>query len=136
MRWGMFTIYGAPSTTSHWDILNMSNLDYFILSIFHNLGTPLSYRTLIFDLMMSLYIYNAYIYTYIFYLTVKVTNIDIRMDENRRSHKGSESYPEKIGLVLRRGQSFKVTLSLKRKYRADHDRVRVLLSTGSRFYCR
>ena len=38
-------------------------------SIFHNLGSPLSYHTLIFDLMSSrnMYLYNAYIYTYILF---------------------------------------------------------------------
>ena len=40
----------------------MSNLDNYILSIFHNLGSPLGYRTLIVDLMRNLYIYNACIY--------------------------------------------------------------------------
>ena len=62
MEQGMFTLSGAPSTTSHLDYLNLSNLDYYILSIFHHLGSPLSYRTLIFDLMRNLYIYNACIY--------------------------------------------------------------------------
>ena len=44
-------------------------LDYYTLSIFHNLGSPLSYHTLIFDLMSSrnMYLYNAYIYTYILF---------------------------------------------------------------------
>ena len=46
MRQGMFTLSGAPNTTSHLDNLNLSILDYYILSIFHNLGSPLSYRTL------------------------------------------------------------------------------------------
>ena len=43
-------------------------LDYYILSIFHYLGSPLNnYHTLIFDLMSSrnMYLYNAYIYAYI-----------------------------------------------------------------------
>ena len=42
---------------------------YYILSIFHNLGIPRSYRTLNFDLMSSrnMYLYNAYIYTYILF---------------------------------------------------------------------
>ena len=47
-------------------------LNYYILSIFHNLGSPLSYHTLIFDLISSrnMYLYNGYIYTYIpFYLS-------------------------------------------------------------------
>ena len=44
------------------DIIHLSNLDYNILSIFHNLGSPLSYRTLIVDLMKNSYIYNACIY--------------------------------------------------------------------------
>ena len=49
------------------DIIICPFLDYYILSIFHNLGSPLSYHTLIFDLMSSrnMYLYNAYIYTYI-----------------------------------------------------------------------
>ena len=49
------------------DIIICPFLDYNILSIFHNLGSPLSYHTLIFDLMSSrnMYLYNAYIYTYI-----------------------------------------------------------------------
>ena len=55
----MLTLSGAPSTT----------LDYYILSIFHYLGSPLSYHMLIFDLMSSrnMYLYNAYIYTYILF---------------------------------------------------------------------
>ena len=61
MRQGMFTLSGAPSTTSH--------LDINILSILHYLGSLLGLCTLIFDLMRNLYIYNActciliYIYT-------------------------------------------------------------------------
>ena len=49
------------------DIIICPYLDYYILSIFHYLGSPLSYHTLIFDLMSSrnMYLYNAYIYTYI-----------------------------------------------------------------------
>ena len=49
------------------DIIICPILDYYILSIFHNLGSPLNYHTLIFDLMSSrnMYLYNAYIYTYI-----------------------------------------------------------------------
>ena len=49
------------------DIIICPLSDYYILSIIHNLGSPLSYHTLIFDLMSSrnMYLYNAYIYTYI-----------------------------------------------------------------------
>ena len=49
-------------------------LDYYILSIFNNLGSPLSYHMLIFDLMSSrnMYLYNAYIYTYILYVYVDI----------------------------------------------------------------
>ena len=54
MRQGMFTLSGAPSTTSHFDIN--------ILSILHYLGSPLGLCTLIFDLMRKLYIYNACTY--------------------------------------------------------------------------
>ena len=48
-----------PSTTSL--------IGYYHLSVFHYLGSPPSYHTLIFDLMSSrnMYLYNAYIYTYI-----------------------------------------------------------------------
>ena len=62
----MLTLSGAPSTT----------LDYYILSIFHYLGSPLSYHMLIFDLMSSrnMYLYNAYIYTYILLLLYQVIN--------------------------------------------------------------
>ena len=51
------------------DIIICPFLDYYILSIFHSLGSPLSYHTLIFDLMSSrnMYLYNAYIYTYILF---------------------------------------------------------------------
>ena len=37
------------------------------MSIFHDLGSPLGYHTFLFDLMSSrnIYLYNAYIYTYI-----------------------------------------------------------------------
>ena len=52
----MLTLSGAPSTTSHLDINN--------LSIVHYLGSPLGYCTLIFDLMRNLYLYNACIYIY------------------------------------------------------------------------
>ena len=47
------------------DIIICPFLDYYILSIFHDLGSPLSYHTLIFDLMSSsnMYLYNAYIYS-------------------------------------------------------------------------
>ena len=37
MRQGMFTLSGAPSTLSHLDILHLSILDYYILSIFYYL---------------------------------------------------------------------------------------------------
>ena len=52
------------------DIIICPFLDYCIhISIFHNLGSPLSYHTLILELMRSrnLYLYNAYIYTYILF---------------------------------------------------------------------
>ena len=51
------------------DIIICPFLDYYTLSIFHNLGSPLSYHTLNFDLMSSrnMYLYNAYIYTYILF---------------------------------------------------------------------
>ena len=67
--WGMFILSGAPSTTSHLDILNMSILDYYILSIFHYLRSPLCYHTLIFDLMRNLYLYNAYIYFILYHVS-------------------------------------------------------------------
>ena len=66
----MLTLSGAPSTTSLIGYYHLSVfLDYYILSIFHNLGSPLSYHTLNFDLMSSrnMYLYNAYIYTYILF---------------------------------------------------------------------
>ena len=52
------------------DIIICPFLDYYILSIFHNLGSPLNYHTLIFDVMSSrnMYLYNAYIYTYILFM--------------------------------------------------------------------
>ena len=53
MKQGMFILSGTPSTTCH--------LDNYILSFFHYLGSPLSYCTLIFDLMRNLYIHKAYI---------------------------------------------------------------------------
>ena len=61
---------GALSTTSY---IICPFLDYYILTISHNLGSPPSYHTLIFDLMSSrnLYLYNAYIYTYILYWSYK-----------------------------------------------------------------
>ena len=47
------------------DIIICPFLDYYILSIFHYLGSPLSYHTLNFELMSSrnIYLYNAYIYS-------------------------------------------------------------------------
>ena len=62
MTQGMWTLSGAPSTTSLIGYYHLS-----ILSIFQNLGSPLSYHMLIFDLMSSgnMYLYNAYINTYI-----------------------------------------------------------------------
>ena len=56
------SLAGPPSTTSHLDIIHLSNFDYYILEILFN-----SYRTLIFNLMRNLYLYNSYIYTYILY---------------------------------------------------------------------
>ena len=55
------------------DIIICPYLDYYILSIFHYLGSPLKYDTLIFDLMSSrnMYLYNAYIYTHILYVRSK-----------------------------------------------------------------
>ena len=50
----MLALSGAPSTTSH--------LDINILSILHYLGSPLGLCTLIFDLMMNLFIYYACIF--------------------------------------------------------------------------
>ena len=46
------------------------DLDSFgLLHLVHNLGSPLGYHTLIFDLMSSrnMYLYNAYIYTFILF---------------------------------------------------------------------
>ena len=39
------TLSGAPSTSSHLDIIYLAILDYYIMSIFHYFGSPLSYRT-------------------------------------------------------------------------------------------
>ena len=58
MRQGMFTLSGAPSTTSHFDVN--------ILSILHYLGSPLALCTLNFDLMRNFYIYNACTYILLF----------------------------------------------------------------------
>ena len=44
-------------------------MDINILSILHCLGSPLSLCTLIFDLMMNLYIHNACIYIHSILLT-------------------------------------------------------------------
>ena len=64
MRQGMFTLSGAPSPTSHLDIIHLSLLDYYILSVFHYyIRSPLSNRILIFYLMRNLYLYNANIYS-------------------------------------------------------------------------
>ena len=54
------------------DIIICPFLDYYILSIFYHLGSPLSYHTLIFDLMSSrnMYLYNTYIYTYILIVSI------------------------------------------------------------------
>ena len=56
----------------HYNGLNQTKpnpfLDYNILSIFHYLGSPLSFRTLIFDLMRNFYIYNACIYSLYHYI--------------------------------------------------------------------
>ena len=57
MRQGMFTLSGAHSTITHYGYYTSVHLDYYILSIFHYLGSLLTYRTLIFDLMEEL-IYN------------------------------------------------------------------------------
>ena len=64
MRQDVFTLSGAPSITPYLVILHLFNFDYDILSIFHYMGSPLSYRTLIFDLMRNFYLYIAYIYIY------------------------------------------------------------------------
>ena len=60
----MLTISGAPLPIL--DIIHLSYLNNYILSIFHYLGSPLSYRTLIFDLMRFLCHNNGYVYTYIY----------------------------------------------------------------------
>ena len=49
---GYVTLSGAPSTTSHLDIL---------ICPFHYSRSPLSYCTLMCDLIMNLYTCNAYI---------------------------------------------------------------------------
>ena len=48
----MFTLSGAPSTTSHFGYLHLV----------HSLGSPLGYCTLVFDLMRNKYIHYACIY--------------------------------------------------------------------------
>ena len=63
MRQGMLTSSGAPSTTCLIGYYICPFLDYYILSIFHKLGSPLSYHTLIFDLMSSR---NMYLYMHTF----------------------------------------------------------------------
>ena len=63
MRQGMFTLSGAPSTTSHFGYHTSVQFYYYILSISHNLGSPLSYRMLIVDLMRILYISLIWIIT-------------------------------------------------------------------------
>ena len=63
------------------DIIICLFLDYYILSMFHNMRSPLSYHTLIFDLMTTrnFYLYNSYIYTYFLLKIVgySVSNVQI-----------------------------------------------------------
>ena len=58
------------------DIIRCPYLDYYIVSIFHYLGSPLNYHTLIFDLVswMNMYLYNAYIYKYILLYQTHASN--------------------------------------------------------------
>ena len=66
MRQGMFTLSGAPGTTSHFGYYTSVNfgLLHLVYIIFHILGSPLSYHTLISDLMWNLHIHNACIYSF------------------------------------------------------------------------
>ena len=48
-------------------LVPLLKLDINILSIWHYLGSPLGFCTLIFDLMRNLYVYNACILFYLFY---------------------------------------------------------------------
>ena len=53
-------------------------LDYYILSIFHYLGSPLSYHTLIFDLMSSRnIIFIMHTFINIFYVSIPIKFIPI-----------------------------------------------------------
>ena len=94
------------------DIIICPFLDYYILSIFHNLGSPLSFHTFIFDLMSSrkMYLYNAYIYTYILFkitfslFAKKMVCINGKMMVKNTSAK-FHGYFDKQFYVIRRYQS-------------------------------
>ena len=81
--WGrVYLLYlGHLIPLSILEIIHLSISNYYILSIFHYLGSPLSYCTLIVDLMRNFYIYNACIYSFYcalrgFYASVVFRNSD------------------------------------------------------------
>ena len=59
------------------DIIHLSNLENYIVCTFHYLGSLLSYRTLIFNLMRKLYIYNACIYSFYQYNVLVVNTLSL-----------------------------------------------------------
>ena len=82
MRQGTFTLSGAPSTIL--DYIHLSILDYNVLSIFHYLGSPLSYCTLISNLMRN-FIMHAYIFIlyYMFWNVILILTGEVPCHQSR-----------------------------------------------------
>ena len=55
--------------------------------------------------------------------------VDFHIEENRTAHK-TEKY-EAEGLIIRRGQTFDVTVTFNRQYKPDTDTIVLQFVTGS-----
>ncbi|XP_015764526.1 PREDICTED: protein-glutamine gamma-glutamyltransferase Z-like [Acropora digitifera] len=62
---------------------------------------------------------------------LKPEEVDFHIQENRNAHK-TNSYEDENRLIIRRGQTFDVTVTFNRQYKSDLDTIVLQFVTGSR----
>lgn len=62
---------------------------------------------------------------------LKPEKVDFHIQENRNAHK-TNSYEDENRLIIRRGQTFDVTVTFNRQYKSDLDTIVLQFVTGSR----
>lgn len=64
---------------------------------------------------------------------LKPEKVDFHIQENRNAHK-TNSYEDENRLIIRRGQTFDVTVTFNRQYKSDSDTIVLQFVTGSVYF--